>query len=532
GGESGGSTPDGDGIGPERVTGGSGWGPVVALVVLGLLALGIAYLIRPFLHGIVMGVYTTPELVFAVVAAAITYRVVAQRASTEDALRVTATVGVVVLFAATALGGVYSTAALGQVTMDTSAERAALPEIDADHPRIVPKAVADRYASNSLQTSRFKAVGGDVTVLNGTTYWSYALAPDGTRNRLLDQQSGTVLVDMEQKGKSVRIVDGDLQAGIGMAITDSYTWKLHTSGPYLVDYHEPFMVVHEGEQYIAVPYTKPVFDFRIPVPFTRPTWGGVALIDSDGTVRHLSPQEAQNEPVLSEQRLYPFDLAREQVAATRYRNGIVNTLPVVGAHEEEIELAPLPGEGNEQPFLTRTEEGLTYFLAAEPYGETQGLREVWVVDPRTGGFERFGTQAGSTLLGPRKSADFVRQAARTTDWDRFTPSEPIPAVVDGTLYWELRVVPTDASGISYVAFVNAQSSDVLEAETTQQVKQILRGKTGAAVDRDRQDDDGTDREPKLVIVKRNADGEVIDRIVVYENESVTIQTGNETAGPR
>lgn len=502
----------------------------LALAVLALVAvgLGLAYLVRPWLHGVVMGLYTTPELLVAGLVAGVAFVAARDRVPGEVARSFALGVGVVVLFAAVSLGSVYGAAALGVDTVAGADDRASLPTADPDHPRIVPKAVADRYASNSLQTAQFRAVGGDVTVVNDTTYWSYALAPDGTRNQLLERQNGTVLVDMEQTGKSVRVVEGDLQAGVGMAITDAYTWKLHTNGPYLVEYHDPFMVVENGRQYIAVPYTRPVFGFRFPVPFTRPTWGGVALIDADGSVQHLSPSAARDNEVLANQRLYPFGLARERVAATRYRNGIVNTLPVVGSHRDEIELAPLPGERNSQPFLTRTSDGLTYFLAAEPYGETQGLREVWLVDPRAGDFEVFRTQAGSTLLGPRKSADFVRQAARTTDWNRFTPSEPIPTVIDGQLYWKLRVVPADASGVSYVAFVNADTSDVLEAETTGQVRQILRG--DLAVDDGGGDGAGDDREPTLVIVKRNADGEVVERLFVYGNETVTIEQGNATAG--
>lgn len=503
-------------------------GPAVLVVVL----LGVGYFFRPWLHGIVMGVYTTPELLVAVaVGGVVLYRLRGQL-SGEAGVQLAGGVAVVVLLAALTLGGYYSAAALGADTVADSERRASLPEIDADHPRIVPRAVANRYASNSLQTSRFKATGGDVSVVNGTTYWSYALAPDGTRNTFLERQNGTVLVNMETKGKDVRVVEGELETGIGMGITDSYSWQLRKSGPYLVEYKDPFMVVHEGEQYIAVPYTKPVFGFRFPIPFTRPSWGGVALIDSEGDIQHLSPEAARENEVLSDQRLYPFGLARQRVAATRYRNGIVNTLPVVGAHEDEIELAPLPGEGNEQPFLVRTDEGLTYFVAAEPFGETQGLREVWVIDPRSGEFESFRTASGDTLLGPRKAPDFVRQAARTTDWNRFTPSEPIPAVVNGTLYWELRIVPTDASGISYVAFVNAQSSDVAEAETTGAIRAFLRGNTTAtAPDRagdEAGDDDG--REPTLVIVKRNDRGEVVERLFVYGNETVEIQQGNATAG--
>jgi len=513
---------DGDGGGDRSV---GGWLRLGVVLVVGL---GLAFFFRPWIHGIVMGLYTTPELLIAAAVAGVVFAIARRQVPAQAARSFALSAGTVAVFGAVVIGSTYGAAALGQTTIGGANDRADLPTANADHPRIVPRAVANRYASNSLQTSRFKATGGDVTVVDNTTYWSYALSPDGTRNRYLDKQNGTVLVNMEQQGKSVRVVDGEMDTGIGMSVTDDYRWQLHKSGPYLVDYHDPFMVVEDGEQYLAVPYTQPVFDFRLPVPFTRPTWGGVALIDSDGEIQHLSPEEAQNNEVLRNQRLYPFELARQQVSATRYRNGIVNTLPVVGAHREEIELAPLPGEGNRQPFLTRTEEGLTYFVAAEPFGDTQGLREVWTVDPRTGAFERFRTGDGSTLVGPRKAADFVRQAAPRTNWDSFDPTEPIPTVVDGSLYWQLRVVPNDASGISYVAFVNAESTDVLRAETTDEITNVVRGETDVV--RETDGDGEEQRQPDIVIEKRNDDGEVVERLLVFDNESVTIQRGNATDG--
>jgi hypothetical protein len=247
----------------------------------------------------------------------------------------------------------------------------------------------------------------------------------------------------------------------------------------------------------------------------------VVLIGPDGTVEDLSPAEARDRPVLADQKLYPFELAREKVAATKYRNGIVNTFT---SHEDEIEVAPVPGEGNDQPFLVFTNEGPEYVVAVEPYGQAQGLKEVWTIDGRTGEYEIYSPR--QSLFGARKATDYVRQAARTTDWNRFTPSEPIPVVVDGQLYWEVRVVPSDSSGIAYIAFVNAQSSDVHEVSTTAEVTAFLDGdRVTASPDGDR---DAADRTPTLVVERVAPNGTVVETLELYGNETVRVVQGNAT----
>ncbi|MFC7173885.1 hypothetical protein ACFQL0_12095 [Haloplanus litoreus] len=97
------------------------------------------------------------------------------------------------------------------------------------------------------------------------------------------------------------------------------------------------------------------------------------MIDGDGDIEDLSPTEAREHPVLQDQKLYPFDLTRKRVAATKYRNGIVNTFT---SHEDEIEVAPVPGEGNDQPFLVFTDSGPEYIVAVEPRTGTGTQRDL------------------------------------------------------------------------------------------------------------------------------------------------------------
>jgi hypothetical protein len=491
-------------------------GAAATVVVLAILAVLIWY-VRPWFQDLVYAIYTTPVLLVAVLLA-VAVVALGSRINRGYAINAGIVVFVVVLFGGATLAGLFAGETLGKATMSEAETVDGLAESDAEEPRIVTKSVADRYASNTLNFPQYRVTKSEITMRNGTPHWSYALAPDGLWNHFTKKQHGTVLVDMTRQNAEVETVEDDLSKGIGTAFYNHYQWQTLKRSHYLVDYQDPYMVVHEDEQYIAVPYTKPEFHWG-PVPHTTPTWGGVALVDNEGNVEDLSPQEARNHEVLDGQKLYPFSLTRQRVARTEYRNGIVNTFT---SHEGQIEVAPVPGSNNDQPFLVMTEDGIKYIVAVEPYGDAQGLREVWTIDGRTGEYDRFAVD--DSLFGPRKATDFVRQAARTTDWNRFDPSEPIPVVIDGQFYWKVRVVPTDSSGISYIAFVNAQTSDVAEVEETDQVVAFMEGQQPAVTD----SDDPTQREPAMVVQRVAPNGTVIGEIEIYDNETISVVQGNQT----
>lgn len=504
---------------------GSSQGFVLGVLLVAFVALVGLWFFRPWFHGIVYGLYTTPViwLSFPVVIGLLwlSYRWSGNGSWMDKHTLYTA--GIVFFVSIAVLPGVsglFAANTLGHETMQTHEDADTLRETVASKPRIITKGVADRYASNTLPFSQYKATDGDITVYNGTPYWSYALAPDGLWNYFTKEQHGTVLVDMTRQNAAIETITGDMNEGIGTAFYDSYQWHLRKHGEYLVEYSDPFMVIHEGEQYIAVPYTTPEFHW-LPLPHTTPSWGGVMLLDSNGDVTDLSPSEARQHPVLEDQKLYPFDLARSKVAATKYRNGIINTFT---SHEGQIEVAPLPGE-NDQPFFLLTRKGPTYVVAVEPYGNTQGLKEVWMIDARTGEYLQYSPD--KSLFGPRKATDFVRQEASRTDWNRFDPSAPLPVIINDQFYWEVRIVPDDNSGISYIAFVNAQTSDVREVETTAAVEKFLQGRK-IIEDSSRSQSGSGSRSPAVIVQRVAPNGTVVETMQVYGNESIRIVQQNST----
>jgi hypothetical protein len=534
-------------------------GTAIALVgFVGLLVVG--WLVRPWLHGPLAAVYTYPaileSLVVLVVGGYATLRLLApdrdalealltamnESGRTQSEITVSgvpsqrqflgAVVGVLTVLLAVGVGVLGGAYAQEHVSQTLSVEETqGLPSVDADRPRVLPRSVARQYAENSLQYPRYRLARGDITIRNGTPVWSFGLAPDGGVNSLLLTGQGASFVDMTTQRKQVEIVEENPDVGFGYGLgrgeglISKYRWKL-LKGKFWVQYGDPMMIEHAGDVYIAVPYKSYDHHVRftpLPVVYSTPEWGGVALVAPAGDVSHLSPSEARNHPVLADQRLYPFDLARYYVESMRYQNGIVNKWFV---HEDELEVAPVPGEDNDQPFLVLSEQrGIQYFVAAEPYGEAQGIYQLWMFDGRTGNVERYQLPSDSALMGPRKAANYVRKANDRTDWDRFSPSEPVPAVIDETLYWQVRVVPSDSSGIAYTAFVDADSGDVYTFDTDDSVRGFLGGDLSPG----RQTERPAGEDNVVVITIRDANGNVVNTVEVTEGQSIQIEYQNQTA---
>ncbi|MDB2265046.1 hypothetical protein PM025_12935 [Halorubrum ezzemoulense] len=513
--------------------------PWIPLGIVGIVAVAIGWFFRPWLHGLIYAVYTTPLLLFGIVAGSIAAWATARAGGgvetvvnaltsndhTITPLRVGVVVLVITAFALMPVANAVAGVTLSDQTMSQTATVERLDDVDADNPRIVTRAVADRYASNTLNRPQYRVGDTDISVVNGTPYWAAPLAPDGLFNKITKRQAGTVLVDMTTQQANVRSVDGKLETGVGTIFHRNYRWELLKSQAYLVDYGDPKMVIHNDTQYIAVPYSEPTFHLT-PLPHSTPQWGGVAVINPSGSIETLSPSEAAASPILDNQQLYPEKLALQSVAATKYRNGILNTYT---SHEDEIEIAPLPGDENDQPFFILSESGPQYVVAVEPYGNAQGLQELWTINGQNGTFERY--VPADSLFGPQRAADLVRQSAPQTDWDRFTPAEPILTVIDDREYWQVRVVPEDNSGIAYVAFVDARSGDVDSFEQTDAITQFLGGETPVETPTETDPTDTTAGAPTVIVQRVAENGTVIETMTVYDDESVEIRTStNSTAG--
>jgi len=512
-----------------------------SITYLTVLTAGI-YFFRPWLHGLALALYTNPYIFEAVLISAIGVGIAAYRLKPSENTNLSLGVrrrklimsGIPILFLPLLIIGAPLSMAFEMQELSNTVEKNSntldkLPDIDPEKPRVLPKSVAQEYGSNSLQTPRYSLGSADIAISDkGEPYWSMGKEPDGVYNRFALRQEGAAFVDMTTQEKKIRYTDDLMSKGLGMGVTDNIMWHLKKQR-YWIEYEDPVNIEHEGKNYIAVPYKDFNFHLTSSVAYTTPEWSGIALIDPEGNTQFLDREEAGNNKILEDQRLYPYDLAKKKVSSLAYKHGIINAW---FTHRDQLEVADVPGTNNDQPFTILTEEGVKLFVAAEPFGEAQGLFQLWTIDAKTGEYSVLELNRSEALLGANKATNYVRKANSKVNWaDRssdqntvqtgFKPSEPIPFVVNDRFYWQVRVVPLDSAGIAFTSFVDARSGDVINAETDRQITEFLQNENieDGSVNRTEttQSSDGV---WSIVLIEND---EVVDRIEVTENQSVRFE---------
>lgn len=541
------------------------------LVILGLV-LGLFYLSRPLWHGLVYGMLYSPSGLVLFGGGLLTALVLwftppsrfetdrdrdGSRTTTDPftdeetpidewfaggspAVRKLRIFGVVVggLFVLSILvsipAGALEQRTLAQETMADATEVQEFPQANANNPRIVPRQVSDISTRGSVSYRQHRLGTSDIARQeDGSLAWSYAIQPDGFRNRLVEHQRGVLVANMtSMDDRQTAVYEEEFEFGEGMFMHRSADWNLKNTD-YLAKYNDDAVEFsHDGRPYMYYPKTGHEWHL-LPFPHTTPTWNGGALVSPDGEIEHLTPSEAQNHDILDGQRLYPLTLTYDEMNSLGYREGIVNQLPVVGAHEGEIEIANLPaGADNEQPFVIDLEgERMSYVTAFEPYGEdTRGLDEVWFADADTGEYTFFGTDE-RTLTGPERAMGIARSADSRTNWgENFVVTEPVPVTIDGDLWWHLKVSPTDFTDVTRNVFVNADTGRAVELREDSSIRDFIRGNTTVL------DGNGTDPgvdpapdDPDVAyyVLITDEDGTVIDRIPIQSGQDVSIVDPND-----
>lgn len=353
-----------------------------------------------------------------------------------------------------------------------------LPEMDSSFMRIIPMKVADRYATDATQYPRHTpSKPPDIVQINNKPHWAYVLAPDGIVNYYDIKPIGALFVDMTTTRKELDITEQPLQYAPDIGIEDDIYWQLHLQ-KYFIDTERTLVILHEDNLYLAVPYIEFDTHWEFPIWYQVPRWGGIFLVDKDGTIEDLTPEQAQTNDILKDQKLFPEKLVITYINSQKYwkaQNGsyLDALFNVWFHHEDEIEITDITNQGNQQPFLMKTQQGLKWIISVEPYGQAHGIYRIYLLDARTGEIEM--KRYSGEEIGPVKAGDYTRKNHPEVDWSQFQTIEPIPVTPNGELYWEVRVTPYDGSGISYIAFVDPLSGDVVECRTDAEVTAFIEG---------------------------------------------------------
>ena len=559
--------PPTDGPGPDRGTlVYLGWRTLVLLVVVGL-----GYLTRPLWHGLVYSAIYSPTGLLVVgggsLAAVIIWYLPPDRIESDSSggsggsdgptvisedfdpvgelsgpsngapgakfrlLAVIIGILIAVSFLVGGISGTLEQRTLAQETMADATEVEEFPQANPENPRVVPRRVSEITTRGEVSYRQHRLGTSDIARReDGSLAWSYPIEPDGFRNTLLLNQRGVLLSDMTRidDRRTETFDDTQFTYGEGMFLHRSADWQLKKTD-YLARYTDDAVeFTHDGTPYMYYPKTG--HEWRLtPFPHTVPVWEGGALVLPDGEIRHLTPEEAQESEIVDGQRLYPVSLTRVEMGSLGYRNGIVNQLPVVGAHRGEIEVAELPpGADNEQPFIIDLAgERMSYVTAMEPYGaDSRGLDEVWFADAETGEYTFFGTNR-ETLTGPERAMGIARSEDSQTNWgENFVVTEPVPTIVDENLWWHIKVSPTDFTDVTRNVFVNADSGAAVAVQTDNETRAFIRGEVNESTTNGGRNapDDGTGSDDDIIyyIVITDENGEVTDRIPIRSGQDTSI----------
>ena len=337
-----------------------------------------------------------------------------------------------------------------------------LPNTSKQNIRMLPRSVADNYAQSSMQYPQYKLTGSDIAYENGTYDWSYGIVPDSFFVSWFGNQKGAMYVNMTTTNKQIHVKNAKFTNGRGQLFFDSFQYQSVLHAPLQQhDWDTTFNARANGTSYIAHSTTTYQWKFQLlPIPelYAVPRFGGVQLMHTNGQIDSLTPQQAEQSPLLHGQNVYPYTLAMYKVNSMQYVHGALNKW---FWKQDVLKVAPLPEGSNHWPLVVPTEgtpHKLTYFVATEPTGSGNGVYQIWTFDGQTGttGVQQY----DNAQIGPRRAVDFVGRDPQVNRLSNAQVVSPIPIVKGNTLYWHVKVVPGSNSGVVYTAFVNADTGDV------------------------------------------------------------------------
>ncbi len=536
-------------------------GMLIFKIIVLALFVGFLWFIRPIIHPIIYStVYSPFGLIFfggSIIVGTILYFLPPfEKNFMESAGAKVMILGVIMGFLLVlgivvgTVGGVYEEMHKAEVAMDNVEIIDEPHEMNPENPRITPRSVSDTQASATMSYPQHRLGESDIArTEDGDLAWSQPIVPDQLRNQFEGNQIGMVHSDMTamENRDIVPYDEYEYTYGQNMRLNRNVEWQMKKEdGGFLSQYNDdPYEIIYEGEAYMVYPKETHSWERSGIIPYTVPEWDGVALVHQDGTIEHLSPEEAQERPELDGQRLYPLSLTEEYAESIIYRNGYWNQAPVVGTYDNVSEPANVPSDtGNDQPFVVDLEgETMSYVYSMEAAGSGEGLNEMWFFDSETGDMTMY-ESGDENIFGPDRAIGIAQGTDTQTEWGPDGDAmavEPIPMVVDNTLYWHIKVVTSDKTDVVRNIFVNAESEgssmdedealeDTIVMESTQDVQDFIAGdieeddlETGDDVSIEDPDED-SDESVEYYIVINDEFGQEVDRIPIEQGQETTIET--------
>ena len=332
--------------------------------------------------------------------------------------------------------------------------------------RYLPLPVVERISKDRYMEPTHRLYDFQPMIVGEKFAWVAPRTPDGFVNTFRLHANGIMII---YDDGNTRLIDRTLQISEGQRLQQNINWALFKE-QYFMDLPE-FMYIPYGDDILIVaPYIRWKFAF----PVRYPELAGVFVVDSAGSIRRYSVEEAKDLPFIH--RIFPERLARLYADAYALKHGLSNFFFF---HKDQTEVIDV-GDTNPQPFLMLTEDGLKWFTAAEPFGDAYGVFKIFITDALTGETNILELDVASMLLGPNRSISYVRRKNPEISWHdeatgtgTFVILEPRPLIISKDLYWLVSVTTSDFAEISYSALINAATKEVTRVPSLKDLRYIL-----------------------------------------------------------
>ena len=446
-------------------------GPVIALVVV----LAGLWLVRPIWHGLAMFFWTEPIVwlppILLLLAGAMLLRRSQRSWSTLEDLRTGVrppgflfAFPILAFFAFVILAGLAAPLVQRSIVNNTSYQ--AIPGLPAGgQVRLVPREVAEVNASSAFNSptetlTNFRIVNSD----DGLN-WTALRTPQGAFRIFSKKSQGLVGLDAEQTARQLRYIDAELEIAPGLQITDNLRWRL-LKERFLIRLEEPVGIETPQGPRLLVPY----LEYK-GILIRRPVLGGVFVVDPDGKIEDLEPEEAARRPELAKTgRVFSDTQARRIQEAYQYKGGLWNAWFV---HENQTRITDT--ETNRQPYLVdfgAAGLGTQWVSVAEPYGRAFAASAIFLTDATTGKTRIWRVPPRKSLSGNRRALQAVRAvsipgidfgdgAPGAAGSGNFRVVEPRPVFVRGRLVYLTSIIPKEANSVSKTVVVDAETNKLV-----------------------------------------------------------------------
>jgi hypothetical protein len=328
--------------------------------------------------------------------------------------------------------------------------------------RLVPLHTAYAYAISMLQTPTHTLYEDETYIYydeSGHVIYNWVIEPEGFWNEVSREPLGVVLVNGSVYPPKVYVIKHDLFWGLHRLLLNPLyvdgLWrevKIRSGLTSRVLMDCNVEVLYQGEPYILIPITSWKVTWLGSVPYPV----GYAVISANGSIKIFSMKDAAKSPLFRGVPLVPDVVAREWVDIYRYYTGVLNVILYHNTYTiRDVGTNP-------QPYLMTDGEGHLYWVfIAEPPGETYSAKYIFYVNASDSSPHIMVYELPKPVLGISKLSSLIKQAHPTYDWGEFMVEEPMPIILNGTLYWKVTVITKDGRGLVSVDLVDTRSNEVI-----------------------------------------------------------------------